>query len=456
MIPHRAIVNHMLWMQEALPLSESDRVLQKTPFSFDASIWEFYAPLLAGARLLIAPPQAHQDSACLVRALAEQEVTVLQLVPSMLRGLVEEKGLESCQSLRRVFCGGEVLPLQLAERFSGQSNAQLYNLYGPTEATIDVTCEICGHNDGQIVSIGRPIANMQVYILDSHLQPVPIGVTGELYIGGAGLARGYLNRPALTAEKFIPDPFSQNPNSRLYHTGDLARYRSDGNIEFLGRVDNQVKVRGFRIESGEIETILSQHPAVRQATVVAREDRPGDKRLVAYVVLNEECTTLTDELRSFLKQRLPDYMVPSTFVFLDRLPLTPNGKVNRRDLPAPGQRRPELEEVCVAARTLIEEKLTSIWREILKLERVGVYDNFFDLGGHSLLVTQVRSRINSALGIEIPLRSLFDSPTVEELALQIAEIQARDTAYDNVTDMLTDLESLSDEEAERLIARQGA
>src|SRR5437867_4503115 len=384
MVPHRAIVNHMLWMQEALPLSESDRVLQKTPFSFDASIWEFYAPLLVGARLVMAPPRAHQDSACLVKVLAEQQVTVLQLVPSMLDVLVEEEGLESCQSLRRVFCGGEVLPLQLTERFSGRSKAELYNLYGPTEATIDVTCGICEHKDGQSVSIGRPIANMQVYILDSHLQPLPIGVAGELYIGGAGLARGYLNRPELTVEKFISSPFTDEPGARLYKTGDLARYLPDGNIEFLGRFDNLVKIRGFRIELGEIESVLSQHPAVQGTVVLARADVPEeqqaaqnlklDKRLLAYVVANQGFAPTINELRSFLKEKLPEYMVPSAFVFLDTLPLTPNGKIDRKALPTPDQSRPELDQSFVAPRTPVEETIVEIWAEVLKVEKVGIHD----------------------------------------------------------------------------------
>jgi len=371
MIRHCAISNHMLWMQEALPLHEGGRVLQKTPFSFDASIWEFYAPLLAGARLVMAPPGVHQDSARLIKVLVEQEVTVLQLVPSMLRILVEEEGLESCQNLRRVFCGGEVLPFQLTERFAGRSKAELYNLYGPTEATIDVTYGICGDKDGQSVSIGRPIANMQVYILDSYLQPVPIGVVGELYIGGTGLARGYLNRPELTAEKFIPNPFSGDPSSRLYRTGDFARYLPYGNIEFLGRIDNQVKIRGFRIELGEIESVLGTHPGVRETVVLAREDSPGDKRLVAYVVAAPAFFPSASELRSFLKQKLPEYMVPSAFVFLDALPLTPNGKLDRNALPAPDLSRPELEQGFVAPRTPLEEIIAQIWAEVLKVEKVG-------------------------------------------------------------------------------------
>jgi amino acid adenylation domain-containing protein len=449
MIPHRAIVNHMLWMHEALPLSGSDRVLQKTPFSFDASIWEFYAPLLAGARLVMAPPQAHQDSACLVKALAEQEVTVLQVVPSMLGILVEEAGLNGCQSLRRVFCGGEVIPFQLTERFSGRSKAELYNLYGPTEATIDVTCAICGRNDRQSVSIGRPIANMQVYILDSHLQPVPIGVAGELYIGGDGLARGYLNRPELTSEKFIPNLFTDKPGARLYRTGDLGRYLADGNIEFLGRIDNQVKIRGYRIELGEIESVLGQHPMVREAVVSAREDSPGDKRLVAYIVFSKAQACTGSELRSFLKEKLPEYMIPSAFASLDTLPLTPNGKLDRKALPVPCQNRPEPEDTFVAPRTLAEQILAKSWAEVLKIDKVGIHDNFFDLGGHSLLATQVMSRIRDVFQVDIPLRALFEKPTVEELAIAIMHANGERISKEELSGMLDDLESLSEDEVKQ-------
>jgi amino acid adenylation domain-containing protein len=285
MIPHRALTNHMLWMRLTFPLTETDAVVQRTPFSFDASVWEFYAPLLAGARLVLPRAERRQDTAELVRAMALHGVTTLQLVPSLLRTLLEEPGLEACTRLSRVFCGGEALPVELQERFYVRLPATLHNLYGPTEATIDATFFV-GRSDARrrTVPIGRPIANTWIYLLDRRLQPVPIGIPGELYIGGQGLARGYLNQPALTAERFIPDPFSAAPGARLYKTGDLARYGPDGNIEFLGRIDHQVKVRGFRIELDEVEAVLSRHPGVREAAVLAREDVPGDQRLLAYVV----------------------------------------------------------------------------------------------------------------------------------------------------------------------------
>jgi amino acid adenylation domain len=285
MIEHGALSNHMLWMQESFPLSPEDRVLQRTPFSFDASVWEFWAPLLAGAQLVVAPPERLQDGPYLADNTAQHGITTLQLVPSLLRLLLEEPGVRQCRSLKRVFCGGEGLPTELAQRFSALLDALLINLYGPTEASIDATTWLCdGRSYRVIVPIGRPIANTRVHILDRSGELVPIGVPGELSIGGDGLARGYLNRPELTAERFLPDPFSPEPGARLYRTGDLARWLVDGTIEFLGRVDQQVKLRGFRVELGEVEAVLAQHPGVRETVVLAREDVPGDKRLVAYVV----------------------------------------------------------------------------------------------------------------------------------------------------------------------------
>ncbi len=413
---HRGISNRLRWMQETYRLTTADGVLQKTPFSFDVSVWEFFWPLLAGARLVVAKPGGHQDSAYLVELIAQQQITTLHFVPSMLRVFLEEQGLDTCnQCLRQVFCSGEALPFELQEHFFTRLGCELHNLYGPTEAAIDVTfwqCQREGHL--RVIPIGRPIANMQAYILDSELQPVPIGVRGELHIGGAGLARGYLNRPELTEEKFIPNPFSDEPGARLYKTGDLARYLPDGNIEFLGRLDHQVKIRGFRIELGEIEAVLSQHPDVRENVVLAREDHPGDKRIVAYVVPNQEPPT-TSELRRFLKQELPEYMVPSAFVMLDALPLTPNGKIDRRALPIPDQIRPELESGFVTPQTLEEKLLANIWAEVLGLKQVGIHDNFFELGGDSILSIQVVARANQA-GLHLKPKQLFQCQTIAKLA----------------------------------------
>ena len=424
MIPHSAICNHMFWMQREFPVGETDRVIQKTPFSFDASVWEFFAPLFAGAELIMARPGGHQDSSYLVKLIAEKKVTVLQLVPSLLQMLLEEKEIESCTRLKRVFCGGEALSRELVERFFEKLPVDLHNLYGPTEASIDSTFWSCARESKErSVPIGRPISNMQAYVLEPNLQPVPIGVAGELHIGGAGLARGYLNRPELTEEKFIPNPFSSMPGARLYKSGDMARYRPDGALEYLGRIDHQVKLRGFRIELGEIEAVLSQHPTVKKSVVLVREDSPGDpsaplrtgQRLVAYIVGDHERPE-TSELRSFLKEKLPDYMVPSAFVFLDTLPLMPNGKVDRRALPAPDATRSELEKTYLAPRDALEFQLTQIWERVLGVNPIGVRDDFFGLGGHSLLAVRLLAQIEKMSGKKLPLVTLFQAPTVEQLA----------------------------------------
>jgi amino acid adenylation domain-containing protein len=412
---HRAICNRLLWMQDTYQLTEADRVLQKTPFSFDVSVWEFFWPLLTGARLVIAKQDGHRDPGYLVKAIVQQQITTLHFVPSMLQIFLEEQGLESCSCLRRVICSGEALPKELVERFFVRLECELHNLYGPTEAAIDVTFWQCKRDSNlKTVPIGRPIANTQLYILDRYLQPVPVGVAGELYIGGDGVARGYLNRPELTNEKFI----SHHAQMRLYKTGDKARYLPDGNIEYLGRFDNQVKIRGFRIELGEIEAAIAQHTAVRETVVIAREDVPDQKYLAAYIVPNHSYAIASSELRGFLKQKLPDYMIPGVFVVLDALPLTPNGKVDRRALPAP-EFQPELQQSLLAPRTPIEEMLTSIWADVLRIELVGVHQNFFELGGHSLLATQVISRVRDTLAVELPLRSLFEAPTIAELASRV-------------------------------------
>ncbi len=418
---HRGICNRLLWMQQAYQLTAIDAVLQKTPFSFDVSVWEFFWTLITGARLVIAKPEGHKDSAYLVDLIAEENITTLHFVPAMLQVFLEAPGIEKLQSIKRVICSGEALSFTVQKRFFDVLDAELHNLYGPTEAAIDVTFWKCQQkSDKSIVPIGRPIANTQIYLLDFHLQPVPIGVSGELHIGGVGVARGYLNCPDLTDEKFIPNPFSSQPESRLYKTGDLARYLPDGNIEYLGRIDHQVKIRGFRIELGEIETVLCQHLAVREAVVVQE-----NQSLVAYVVFHQNVAHSINELRNYLQQHLPEYMIPSAFVLLDSLPLTPNGKVDRRALPVPEQTRPELEQTFVAPRNPTEEMLVGIWVKILGIQQIGINDNFFELGGHSLLATQVISQVRKAFGLEIPLRNLFASPTIAELAKHIEKAKPK-------------------------------
>ena len=449
MITHRGISNRLLWAQDVYQLTSADRVLQKAPFGFDVSVWEFFWPLLLGARLIIARPQGHRDADYLVRLIAEQEITTVHFVPSMLRIFLEERGVDTCKCLKRITCGGETLSLELQERFFSKLDAELHNLYGPTEASIDVTWWACKRGSGQrVVPIGRPIANTQIYVLDSHLQPVPIGVAGELYIAGVSLARGYLNRADLTAEKFIPHPFSNEPGARLYKTGDLARYLPDGAIEFLGRADNQVKIRGYRIELGEIESALGEHHLVRHATVLAREDGRGDKKLVAYVVPQEFSAPTTSELTAFLKQKLPQQMIPSAFLLLDALPLMANGKIDRRALPAPNQSRPELEQSYQAPRTPVEQAVAEIWAEVLKVKEIGVHDNFFDLGGHSLLATQVISRVRGGFQVNMPLRTLFEMPTIAELSNAILTQQAVTLNNTEVAGILTEIEESVEKEAE--------
>ncbi|HEX7314157.1 MAG TPA: amino acid adenylation domain-containing protein [Pyrinomonadaceae bacterium] len=428
MISHGAICNRLLWIQRAFPMTEADSLLQKTPFSFDASVWEIFVPLFSGARLHIAEPDGHRDSAYLVEAVARHKITTLQLVPSMLRVVLDEPGLRNCKHLRRVFCGGEALTSDLQEKFFERTDAELHNLYGPTETSIDATFRTCKADDERRgVLIGRPISNIQIYLLDSRLEPVPIGCGGELHVGGVGLARGYLHRPDLTAERFIPDPFSAEPGRRLYRTGDLARYLPDATIEYLGRIDHQVKIRGFRIELGEIEAALCEQPGVQAAVAVAREDEPGRQRLVAYVVpTNKHSMTGGDgqgldplvsveELRGALERRLPDYMVPSAFALLAELPRLPNGKVDRASLPAPERAPSRPRETHAAPRTAVEETLTAIWQQVLGLERVGIHDNFFELGGDSILSIQIVARANQA-GLQLSPKLIFRHQTIGELA----------------------------------------
>jgi amino acid adenylation domain-containing protein len=424
MIAHRGICNQVQWRQRAFPLGEGDAVLQRTPFGADPSVWEFFGPLAAGARLVMPRPGECRDIAALLRLIAEQEVTVLQVVPSLLRVLLEEPGFASCRALRRVFCGGEVLSVALRERFFARSAAELHNLYGPTEASIDATYWTCrrGH-DPCMTPIGRPIANATAYILDAHLQPVPPGVLGELYVGGRGVARGYLNRPALTAERFLGDPFDAGPGARLYRTGDLARYRRDGAIEFLGRSDRQVKVRGFRVEPDEIEALLTRHPLIREAAVVAREDTPGDMRLVAYLASDADAAGRSDAVRRLVRETLPDFMEPVRFTFLEALPVLPSGKVDRRALAELQEDRSEPECLPVMPRDAVELQLARIWESLFDRGPIGVTEDFFALGGHSLLVMRLVSRIQQVFGRDLPPAGLFEGATIERLA----QLIGRDT-----------------------------
>jgi len=421
---HAAICNRLLWMQDAYQLDGTDRVLQKTPFSFDVSVWEFFWPLMTGACLVVARPGGHQDSAYLVDLIRRKSITTLHFVPSMLQIFVEEPSLGALPSLRRVICSGEALPYDLQQRFFSRLDAELHNLYGPTEAAVDVTFWACQRDgDRPIVPIGHPIANTQMHVLDRWGRPVPVGVVGEVFIGGVNLARGYLNRPELTAERFVPDPFSAVPGARLYRTGDRARRLPDGAIDFLGRLDFQVKLRGFRIELGEIEAALASHPAVRDCAVIVN-DGPVGPRLVAYVVDVEPADATPDRLRAHLEQRLPSYMVPTSFVRLDELPLSPNGKLDRRALPTPEAASPAASAAFVAPESSAEKTVAAIWQDVLGLSRVGLHDNFFDLGGHSLALARVHAELRRQLGTDLTLIDLFKHPTVGDLARAIAATPA--------------------------------
>jgi amino acid adenylation domain-containing protein len=424
MISHRGIRNRFLWGQHFYALSGADAVLHTMSLSFDFATWEIFTALLSGARLIVAQPDKNQDSRYLTTLILDHGVTVAGFVPSMLDAVLDEPRIKECKRLRKVFSGGEMLGIDLRDRFVGCLDAELHNTYGPTEASIDVTYWISGLDSEtelkrRIVPIGRPIANTQIHILDAYLTPVPIGVPGEICIGGVSLGRGYLRRPDLTAETFIPDPFTNKPGERLYRTGDLARYLSDGAIQFIGRTDHQVKIRGLRIELGEIERILSQHHAILKAAVAVRGGLPGGERLVGYIALRHPVEV--SELRSFLSAKLPEYMVPTVFVFLDSLPSTSSGKIDRGALPAPDDGE-KFENSYVAPRTTTEKAIARVWADVLKIERVGSADHFFELGGHSLLATKVMARLREIFSIDLPLRSLFGSPTVAGLAERIDNI----------------------------------
>jgi amino acid adenylation domain-containing protein len=428
-ITHRALVNFLESMSREPGLNGQDTLLAVTTLSFDIAGLELWLPLTRGAKVIIAPHETVLDGRALARLLESSGATIMQATPTTWR-LLLETGWQGNPNLK-ILCGGEAWSSELANPLHGKC-ASLWNMYGPTETTIwSAACKI--ERDEEVV-IGSPIANTQFYVLDRNLQPVPVGVAGELWIGGDGLARGYLNRPELTTEKFRPNPFVMEPGARMYRTGDLARFRSDGKIEFLGRLDYQVKLRGFRIELGEIESLLAEHPAVAQAVVIAREDSPGDKRLVAYLLPKPGSTLVTGELRDHLKAKLPEYMVPSVFVVLDKLPLTPNGKVDRKALPAPGRESNESGQNYLAPGNRTEELIAEIWTKVLGVEKAGVNDNFFNLGGHSLLMVQVHNRLCKALGMEISIVKLFQYPTISSLARNLGQPSSGPKIFKSIQD----------------------
>jgi amino acid adenylation domain-containing protein len=418
-VSHRSVMNCLHSISRRLGFARRDVLLAVTTISFDIAGLELYLPLLIGGAVVVASHEKAEDGNELLRWLEESSATAMQATPSTWRLLVDA-GWQGSREFK-ILCGGEVLSRDLAKELLARST--VWNLYGPTETTIWSTLNEVEPGE-RPVFIGRPIANTQIYILDSHLQPVPIGVHGEIYVGGDGLALGYLNCPELNTEKFIPNPFSEQAESRLYRTGDMARYRPDGNIEFLGRIDNQVKIRGHRVEPGEVESVLNQHPTVKESVVVARKrDSSGENELIGYVVSTQESPASVSELRRFLRERLPDYMIPSWFVVLDALPLTPNSKIDRNALPPPDGERPQLDQKFVEPRSEIEELVAQIWREVLKLDKIGIHDNFFELGGHSLLATRVAARLRNTFAVDLALRKLFELSTVAALAEYIDHLR---------------------------------
>ncbi len=435
-IMHKSLVNCLESMQEKPGLLESDVLLSVTTLSFDIAALELYLPLISGARLVIVSREFSANAIELTRSIEENQVTIMQATPATWR-LLLAAGWKGNQQLK-VLCGGEALDINVANELLKRSK-DVWNLYGPTEATIwsaVAECRDVKFNVSPNVPIGKPINNTSFYVLDDNLKPVPIGVPGQLYIGGAGLAKGYLNKPELTAQKFIPNPFSSStpssPSSlsspsNLYKTGDLVRYLPDGNLEYLGRIDYQIKLRGFRIELGEIEAVLMQHPNVKQAVVTLSKNQ-DDERLVAYLISSSEISQI--ELRQFLQDKLPGYMIPSNYITLEEFPLTPNRKIDRKALPSPDNNRPKLENYVIPS-SEIEREIAQIWQQVLQVEKIGIHDNFFDLGGHSLSMVKVQSQLREKFSSNIPLVEMFRHPTISALVNYFSNVNSMQVQQDN-------------------------
>jgi len=428
------ILNRLLWMKDYLKITPDDKIFQKTSFSFDVSVWEFFLPLISGAKLVFAKHDGHKDTKYLINEIINKNITHMHFVPSMLQVFLEDEEVSKCVSLKKVICSGEELTVSLQNLFFNRfKNAELYNFYGPTEAAVDVTYWKCDKESKlNVVPIGKPVANTQIYILDSNLNIVPVGVPGELQIGGIQVARGYHNRAELTLEKFIPDPFGKIENARLYKTGDLVRYLNDGNIEYLGRIDNQIKIRGFRIELGEIEFVLNQYDDVKEAVVIAKELKKGDKRLIAFAIPKRDKNVNSNDIRNYLKEKLPDYMVPSQIIFLNEMPLSQNGKVDRKALDNYEFTRDELQSEFRNASTSVEKKLVDIWQEVLSIDEIGINDNFFELGGDSILSIQIISKANQ-YGLRITPKQIFQYQTIAELSTVIDDSDTSASDQDVVT-----------------------
>jgi amino acid adenylation domain-containing protein len=456
-LPHRSLVNLLDWECRVLP--DGARTLQFASLSFDVSFNEMFLTWNSGGTLFVVPPALRPDVARLADFLRSTIIERLVLPVVILQRLAEDKCYPErlFGSFREVITTGEQLHITppVVRLFEALENCTLHNHYGPAETQVVTTFSLPDRPEDWPTHppIGRPISNTRIYLLDERQRPVPLGVLGELYIGGVSLARGYLERPDLTAERFVPDPFSEQPGARMYRTGDLARYLTDGNIEYLGRIDHQVKIRGYRVEPGETEAVLAKHPAIREAAVVACREEPGGMHLVGYVVPEEGAKAIADDLRGFLREKLPEYMVPSAFVVLDTLPLNPNGKLDRRALPAPEGGKLSLQKEYVAPRSAAEEVVSRVLAEVLGVERVGMQDDFFKLGGHSLLATQVISRLREAFRVELPLHSLFEASTVEGLIGKLAQLSGGRTVIEAVARTIKELEQLSDEEATAMLSK---
>jgi len=455
-LPHRALVNLLVW--HLTTLLGGARTLQFASLSFDASFHEMFAAWCSGGTLYLITETLRRDIVSLADFLADAAVQKMILPVVVLQQLAEEANARERGNLHleEITVTGEQLHITrpVIEWLKRLERCPLHNHYGPSESHVVTAFTLTDASDNWPThpSIGKPIANTQMYVLDSRLSPVPVGVPGELYIGGVCLARGYLGRPEMTAERFIPDPFSTEPGARLYKTGDLARYLPDGNIAYLGRRDHQVKVRGYRIELEEIESVLSRSEVVRETVVLVREDTPGEKHLVAYVVPDQQQPPTIHELRRYLQAKLPDYMVPSNFILLDALPLTPNGKVDHRALPLSDQFRPELDVAFVAPRSDAEEIMAGIWGDILRVKPVGIHDNFFDLGGHSLLATQLIARIRDIFQVDLPVRTLFEKSTIDGLIDEIAQAWGGRETVEAVALTVKELEQLSEEEVKEMLS----
>jgi amino acid adenylation domain-containing protein len=464
---HRPMANLFTWQAPHFQANAGVRTVQFTSFSFDVSFQEILSTLCTDGVLVLMPESLRRDFGGMIRFMAEKKIQRLYLPFTALHHLSEAGHALNVYPahLQDIVSTGEQMHLtQPVVRFLSRLNGcVLHNQYGPTETHFATAYPLRGDANQwpTLPSIGRPISNTRIYIMDDHLQPVPIGVPGEVYIGGVMVAQGYLNHPEMTHGKFIPDPFNPElfpgeKEARIYKTGDLARFHADGNMEYLGRIDHQVKLRGFRIELGEIEAVLIQHPSVRDAVVALREDTPGDKRLVAYIVPPDGHQPSVRDLRAYLKEKLPEYMVPAALVTMEALPLTPNGKVDRRALRAPEWAKPHLRQEYVAPRSDIEKQLTEIWSAVLGVSQIGIYDNFFELGGHSLLATQVISRVRDTFHADLSLRRIFELPTVADLAVALVEGQARQTGEEEVARLLREVEQMSESDARAMLTQAGA